>query len=211
MMAQMRTKVGVPYSDTVAEQDIRTIYNTGQVQNVRIFGQPEGDGVKVIVAVQTRTMLNEIQIDGATRISAKKLRKNLGVKLNTPLREEDLEKGRQKIVETDQAECLNDVDVTFHVEPIDATRGTARAVYTVNEGIKGSVAAVRFEGNAHFSDRVLRKQMKTRKKTILAFIDKSGRLDETQLQDDLQKIREFYQNHGYIAGGGSPILKQRNR
>src|SRR5438105_14737322 len=84
VLAQMRTKVGLPYSDVVAEDDIRTIYNTGQVQNVRIFGQPEGDGVKVIVAVQTRTMLNEIQIDGATRISPKKLRKNLGVKLNTP-------------------------------------------------------------------------------------------------------------------------------
>ena len=194
----MRTKVGLPYSDTVAEDDIRGLYNTGQFQNVRIYGQPEGDGVKVIVALQTRTMLNEIQIDGATRISPKKLRKNIGLKLNTPLREEDLEKGRQKILETYQAHGFNDIDVTFHVDPIDATRGTSRAVYTVNEGIKGSVSAVRFEGNAHFSDRVLRKQMKTRGKTILSFVDKSGRLDETQLQDDLQKIREFYQNHGYV-------------
>ena len=188
----------MPYSDTVAEDDIRGLYNTGQFQNVRIYGQPEGDGVKVIVALQTRTMLNEIQIDGATRISPKKLRKNIGLKLNTPLREEDLEKGRQKILETYQAHGFNDIDVTFHVDPIDATRGTSRAVYTVNEGIKGSVSAVRFEGNAHFSDRVLRKQMKTRGKTILSFVDKSGRLDETQLQDDLQKIREFYQNHGYV-------------
>jgi outer membrane protein insertion porin family len=113
ILAQMRTKVGLPYSDTVAENDIRALTNTGQVQNVRIFGQPEGDGVKVIVAVQTRTMLNEIQIDGATRISPKKLRKNLGVKLKTPLREEDLEKGRQKIMETYQAHgfqrCRGDV------------------------------------------------------------------------------------------------------
>ena len=209
VLAQVRTKIGLPFSDIVAEDDIRTLYNTGQFQNVRIFGQPEGDGVKVIVAVQTRTMLNEIQIDGATRISPKKLRKNLGVKLNTPLREEDLEKGRQKIVETYQAHGFNDVDVTVHVEPIDATRGTSRAVYTVNEGIKGSVTSVRFEGNAHFSDRVLRKQMKTRQKTIFAFVDKSGRLDETQLQDDLQKIREFYQNHGYVDVAVRDVRKER--
>jgi outer membrane protein insertion porin family len=205
----MRTKVGLPYSDTVAEEDIRAIYNTGQVQNVRIFGQPEGDGVKVIVAVQTRTMLNEIQIDGATRISPKKLRKNLGVKLNTPLREEDLEKGRQKIAETYQAHGFNDVEVTFRVEAIDAIRGTSRVIYTVNEGIKGSVSTVRFEGNTHFSDRVLRKQMKTRQKTIFSFVDKSGRLDETQLQDDLQKVREFYQNHGYIDVAVRDVTKQR--
>jgi len=209
VLAQVRTKIGLPFSDIVAEDDIRTLYNTGQFQNVRIFGQPEGDGVKVIVAVQTRTMLNEIQIDGATRISPKKLRKNLGVKLNTPLREEDLEKGRQKIVETYQAHGFNDVEVTVHVEPIDATRGTSRAVFTVNEGIKGSVTSVRFEGNAHFSDRVLRKQMKTRQKTIFAFVDKSGRLDETQLQDDLQKIREFYQNHGYVDVAVRDVRKER--
>src|SRR6266853_2027511 len=209
VLAQMRTKVGVPYSDTVAENDIRTLYSTGQVQTVRIFGQPEGEGVKVIVAVQTRTMLNEIQIDGATRISPKKLRKNLGVKLNTPLREEDLEKGRQKIAETYQAHGFNDVEVTFRVEAIDAVRGTSRAVYTVNEGIKGSVSTVRFEGNTHFSDRVLRKQMKTRQKTLFSFVDKSGRLDETQLQDDLQKVREFYQNHGYIDVAVRDVTKQR--
>ncbi len=209
ILAQMRTKVGLPYSDTVAETDIRALYNTGQVQNVRIFGQPEGDGVKVIVAVQTRTMLNEIQIDGATRISPKKLRKNLGVKLNTPLREEDLEKGREKIMETYQAHGFNDVEVTFRVEAIDAIRGTSRAVYTVNEGIKGSVSTVRFEGNTHFSDRVLRKQMKTKQKTLFSFVDKSGRLDETQLQDDLQKVREFYQNHGYIDVAVRDVTKQR--
>ena len=209
ILAQMRTKVGLPYSDTVAETDIRALYNTGQVQNVRIFGQPEGNGVKVIVAVQTRTMLNEIQIDGATRISPKKLRKNLGVKLNTPLREEDLEKGREKIMETYQAHGFNDVEVTFRVEAIDAIRGTSRAVYTVNEGIKGSVSTVRFEGNTHFSDRVLRKQMKTKQKTLFSFVDKSGRLDETQLQDDLQKVREFYQNHGYIDVAVRDVTKQR--
>src|SRR5438128_6386267 len=209
VLAQMRTKVGLPYSDVVAEEDIRALYNTGQVQNVRIFGQPEGDGVKVIVALQTRTMLNEIQIDGATRIGPKKLRKNLGVKLNTPLREEDLEKGRQKIVETYQAHGFNDVDVTVHVEPIDATRGTSRAVYTVNEGIKGAVDAVRIEGNAQFSDRALRQTMKTKAKTIIYFLDKSGRLDETQLQDDLQKIRELYQNHGYVDVAVRDVRKER--
>src|SRR5881227_102646 len=131
------------------------------------------------------------------------------MKLNTPLREEDLGKGRQKIVETYQAHGFNDVDVTVHIEPIDAIRGTSRAVYTVNEGIKGSVTSVRFEGNAHFSDRALRKQMKTRQKTIFAFVDKSGRLDETQLQDDLQKIREFYQNHGYIDVVVRDVRKER--
>jgi outer membrane protein insertion porin family len=198
VLAQMRTKIGQPYSDIVAEQDIRSIYNTGSVQNVRVFGEPEGDGMRVIVAIQTRSMLNEIQIDGATRISPKRLRKNLGVKLNTPVKEEDLEKGRQKIEDIYKSHGFNDVTVEVRIEAIDEKRGTSRAVYTVNEGIKGAISLIRFEGNAHFPDKILRKQMKTKKKSFISFIDKSGRLDETQLQEDLEKVREFYQNHGYI-------------
>jgi outer membrane protein insertion porin family len=198
VLAQMRTKVGRPYSEIVAEDDIRTIYATGHAENVRIFGQPQGDGVRVIVAIQTRTMLNEIQIDGATRIKPKKLRKDIGVKLNTPLKEEDLEKGREKLVEIYQAHGFTDIDVQFHVEPIDPTRGTSRVVYTIHEGVKGAISKIIFEGNTHFSQQALRKQMKTKGKTIISALDKSGRLDEAQLQADLEKVREFYQNHGYI-------------
>ena len=58
--------------------------------------------------------------------------------------------------------------------------------------------AIRFEGNTKFSDRVLRHQMKTKAKTLISFFDKSGRLDQAQLQQDLDSVREFYQNHGYI-------------
>ena len=209
VLAQMRTKVGRPYSELIAEDDIRTIYATGHVQNVRVFGQPQGDGVRVIVAIQTRTMLNEIQIDGATRIKPKKLRKDIGVKLNTPLKEEDLEKGREKIIEIYQARGFTDIDVQFHVEPIDATRGTSRVVYTVNEGIKGAISRILFEGNTHFSNQTLRKQMKTKGKTIISVFDKSGRLDETQLQEDVQKVREFYQNHGYIDMVVRDVRKER--
>jgi len=64
--------------------------------------------------------------------------------------------------------------------------------------VKGAIRSIRFRRHAHFSERVLRKQMKTRGKTLIAFLDKSGRLDETQLQQDLDSVKEFYQNHGYI-------------
>jgi len=40
--------------------------------------------------------------------------------------------------------------------------------------------------------------MKTRGKTPISFLDKSGRFDDVQLQQDIDKIREFYQDHGYI-------------
>lgn len=197
ILAQLRTAVGREYSDIVAEQDIRNLYQTGQVQNVRIFGQPQGNGVKVIVAVQTRALVNEIEIEGATRISAKALRKKIKLKVNAPVNEDALGTARQEIIDSYRAKGYNDVDVQYRIDTNEA-RGTSRVVYTINEGAKGTVSDIQFEGNRAFSDRVLRKQMKTKRKSLIAFIDKSGRLDEAQLQQDLDAVREWYQDHGYI-------------
>src|SRR5256886_8441636 len=209
ILAQIRTAVGQPYSDSTVEDDIRSLYKTGTIQNVRIFAQPEEDGVKGIVAVQTRQVLRELVIDGAQRVSAKKLRKEIGVKLNSPVNEDDLQKARQKIIDRYQSKGFTDITVDFRVEPIDESRGTARVIYTVNEGVRGAVKRIRFEGNEHFSEKILRKQMKTRGKTMVSFIDKSGRLDEVQLQQDLDAIKEYYQNHGYIDAEVQEIGRER--
>src|SRR6266481_6038249 len=209
ILAQMRTRVGQPYSNQVVENDIAALYKTGSIQNVRIFAQPEGDGVKVIVAVQTRAIMREIEIAGAERIKPKRLRKEIKLRLNQPVNEQQLEEARQKIIEVYQGRGYNDVSVQFRVDAIDEKRGTARVVFTVNEGAKGAVRAIHFEGNAHLSERVLRKQMKTRGRTPIYFMDKSGRLDEVQLEQDLDKLREFYQDHGYIDVEFKDVRKER--
>src|SRR4051794_25658871 len=211
ILAQMRTAVGQPYSDSTVEEDIRTLYKTGTVQNVRIFAQPEGDGVKVIVAVQTRPVVRELVIDGAHRVSAKKLRKEIAIKLNAPVNEDDLQKGRQKIIDIYQAKGFTDITVDFRTEPIDESKGTARVIYTVNEGTKGAVKLIEFEGNEHYSDRLLRKQMKTRGKSLVSFVDKSGRLDEAQFQQDLDSVRAFYQNKGYIDADVQELRRERKK
>ena len=209
ILAQMRTRVGQPYSNEVVEQDIAALYKTGSIQNVRIFAQPQGDGLRVIVAVQTRSILREIVIDGAERVKAQRLRKEIKLKLNQPVNEQQLEEARQKIIEVYQGRGFTDVSVQFRIDPIDEKRGTARVVYTVTEGVKGAVSRINFEGNTHFSEKVLRKQMKTRGKTPISFLDKSGRFDDVQLQQDLDKIREFYQDHGYIDVEIKDVRRER--
>src|SRR5438067_13054073 len=210
ILAQMRTRVGQPYSDQVVEQDVETLYKTGAILNARIFAEPEGNGVKVIVQVQTRSIVREIVIDGAERIKAKRLRKEIKLRLNHPINEEQLEEARQKIIEVYQAHGFTDVNVQFRVDPIDERRGTARVVFTVNEGAKGAVSQIRFEGNLQFSDCRLRNEVKTKRKTIVSFLDKSGRLDETQLQQDLDSIREWYQNHGFIDVEVKDVRRERS-
>lgn len=209
ILAQMRTKVGQPYSNEIVQGDIKALYKTGYIRNVRIFAQPEGDGVKVIVAVQTRAIIREIEITGADHVSPKRLRKEIKVRLNQAVDEQQLEDAREKIIETYQGRGYTDVSVQFRIDPIDEKRGTARIVFTVNEGAKGAISQIRFEGNEHINQRVLRKQMKTRGRTLIYFMDKTGRLDEVQLEQDLDKIREYYQDHGFIDVQIKDVRKER--
>src|SRR5256885_14658417 len=99
ILAQMRTKIGQPYSNEVVQEDIKTLYKTGYIRNVRIFAQPEGHGVKFIVAVQTRAIVRQIEITGAERVKPTRLRKEIKVKLNQAIDEQQLEEVRQKIIE----------------------------------------------------------------------------------------------------------------
>src|SRR4029453_4847880 len=73
ILAQNRTGGGQPYSKEVLEQEIAALYKTGSIQNVRIFAQPQGDGLKVIVAVHTRSILREIVIDGRSEENTSEL------------------------------------------------------------------------------------------------------------------------------------------
>ena len=51
--------------------------------------------------------------------------------------------------------------------------------------------------------------MKTKSKTLFSFIDKSGRLDETQLEQDLDAVSEWYQDHGYIDVEVKEVRRER--
>src|SRR6266403_3109270 len=140
ILAQMRTKVGQLYLNEIVQDDIKALYRTGYIRNVRIFAQPQGDGVKVIVAVQTQAIVREIEISGAERVKPKRLRKEIKLRLNQAVDEQQLEEARQKIIEVYQARGFTDVSVQFRVDPIDEKRGTSRVVFTVTEGVRGAVS-----------------------------------------------------------------------
>ena len=137
------------------------------------------------------------------------MRREIKIKMNTPASSRiRLWKARQKIIDLYRRFGYNDMSVEYRLDT-DESRGTARLIFTINEGEKGTVSRLRFEGNTAFSDRTLRHQMKTKGKTLISFLDKSGRLDETQFQEDLDKVREWYQNHGYVDVEIKEVRKDR--
>src|SRR3984885_9654887 len=196
ILSNMKTTVGQPYSEVTVEDDVRSLYATGLVTNVRIYGEPLPDGVKVIVVVQTRVTLTEVLIQGNQIVKAKRLRRELNLKTGTPLDEQALETARQKLVELYQKRGYPDTDVQYKVA-VNEDRGTASVTFAISEGQRSVVKTIRFVGNSVLSAKRLRKEMKTKENNPLGFFTGAGRLNNQQLDGDVQKLKELYQDNGY--------------
>ena len=195
ILANIRTTVGKPYSEPVVEEDIKSLYRTGALSNVRMFGEPSGSNIKVFIVVQGKSTVSEVVIDGGEIIKPTRIRKEITAKPGAVLNEDTLEADRQKIIELYQKRGYTDIGIQYKSEVDKA--GKARVTFVISEGAKTEVGDINFAGNTAFKKKEIIKVMKTRPKNLLAFFNKSGQLSATQLDEDLQKIKLLYQNAGY--------------
>lgn len=196
VLANLATKVGVPYSERTAEQDVRALYSTGGVSNVRLFAEPLGDGVRVTVLLQGRPVIEEVLIEGASQIPLNRVRKEVSVKPGDVVDEEKIEASRQKILTLYEERNYAEVDVQYRVQEIPGSN-RSRVIIAITEGPKLVVKRITFVGNDSIVARDLRKAMKTKPLDILTFFNKSGRLTPTQLEEDRASLRSYYQNRGF--------------
>lgn len=196
VLANLKTQVGDPYSERAAEEDVRALFATGDVANVRIFAEPEDDGVRVTVLLQGRPVVTEILIEGATEIGTPRLRRELTFKVGDRLSEEQVERSRQAMLELYQDRNFGGVEITSRIDTTERT-GDSRVIFTVNEGTKQVVRRIAFVGNDSVLASDLRRALKTRTRNLLSVFNKSGRLVPAQLQDDRDAIRNLYQNRGF--------------
>jgi outer membrane protein insertion porin family len=207
ILANMRTRVGRPYSQPIVEEDIRNLYNTGNISNVRIFGENTPDGVKVIVVIATKSQVTDVELQGVSRLKPGRVRKQITVKTGDTLSEAAIEADRQKILEYYrnqgiEAEVRSDIQANERL-------GTAKVVYTVVEGGKTTISEVNFEGNSALTTRELRKVAKTKARSIIHIFSQTGRLNSELLDQDSIAIREYYQNRGYIDVQVKPVRIDR--
>ena len=197
ILANMRTRVGRPYDERVVEEDIRNLYATGNVNNVRIFGEAKPDGVRVIVVIQSKAQLTEVEINGAAKLKPTRIRKEITSKPGDTLSEATIEADRQKIIDYYVGKGFTEVEVRTQLD-VNEKLGTARVTFTVVEGAKVEIHSVAFAGNSALSSKELKKVVKTKRKNLLSFITKSGRLNSEALDADVAAIRDLYMSRGYI-------------
>lgn len=197
LMAHMRTRVGQPFSEQVVEEDIRNLYATGNIVNVRIYADVVDKGVKVIVVLQAKAVVSSLEVVGSKEFKASRLLDKVQTKVGDVASEASLEADRQKILEYYRGKGFTDVGVTYKLVTNDQL-GTSRVTFEVNEGQKSAIKVVRFEGNTQIKSSELQKVIKTKKYIPLwSAVMKTGRVADDQLGDDAVAIREYYQGKGF--------------
>ncbi len=89
----------------------------------------------------------------------------------------------------------------------DVKEGLGTLVLDVKPHSKVYIEDIRFTGNKEVPAKTLRKQMETKDWGIFSFITESGVLKREVLNKDVEKIRAYYQDHGFLkAQVGEPVI-----
>jgi outer membrane protein insertion porin family len=197
IQANIRIKVGDSYSVSATDDDVHTLMSTGYFAEVRVQAERTDGGVKLIYVVQGKQVLTDIRFEGNRRYSTKKLLKKVTSKIGEPLDEYKLFRDAQEVQKTYEKAGYQQTKVETVIVP-NENLGRAVVTFKVTEAPKVKVVDVEFVGAQAFSQRRLRKTIKTRRSWMFSWLTGSGKLKEEQFQEDKEKLKEFYWNEGYI-------------
>ncbi|MBI3849474.1 MAG: outer membrane protein assembly factor BamA [Verrucomicrobia bacterium] len=195
--SNIRVKEGDPYLRTSVDDDVRNLYTTGYFYNIRVADKIESDGVVLTYILQGKPRLTAIKFEGNKKYSNEKLKKKLTSKEGEPLDERKLFVDSQEIQKMYQKAGYPRTEVKA-VPSIDEATGRGTATFQIKESRKVKIKAVAFEGAQAFTQKKLRKQIKTRKHWMFSWITGSGVFKDEQFEDDKEKLAEFYRKEGYI-------------
>jgi len=188
-------KVGDTLNERNARDAIQALFKTGFFQDVRL----ERSGNILIVHVTERPSIDSIKITGTKEIDEKTLLKSLkelglaeGRVFNTSL----LDKTEQELKRQYFSLGRYSVAVKTTVTPLARNRVDIRI--DVSEGEVAKIRGINIVGNHVFDDDTLLKTFTLSTPTLFSFLTKHDQYSKQQLAADLESLRNFYQNQGYL-------------
>jgi len=197
----MSIRVGMPYSAARLDDDVRSLYSSGLVDDVRFFAEGVGSGVRVIAEVKTRGEIVGVGFVGNTKFSERKLANVTKLEAGGVMTDSSILTARRNIQDHYRGFGYADVTVTHRVQP--AAAGASELIFVIDEGARAEVRKIRFEGNTSIQSHVLRNEMKTKQKGWFSFFTKSGRIDVEKLDEDVDRVLDYYRNRGYLRVSAS--------
>jgi outer membrane protein insertion porin family len=199
ILNQMKSSKGAPLLQDDINEDLKRLYRTGYFKDIRIEVEEEAEGFRLIVQVDEKPVIRQIQLDGLTSFKEDDLRKELKILEGQILDERALKEGVDAIKKKYRSKGFRFVEVESEVN-VNAKTKEATIQIHILEGQKYKIKDIRFEGVTAFKLKKLHKLMKTKKDKLWT----SGVFNEENFQKDLDRIQLYYQQEGYLDAKVSP-------
>lgn len=197
LRSYISTRSGEAYRSEKVDNDIKSLYESGLVDDVRVLAEPSGESLKVIYEVTTRGTVVAVGFVGNSVFSDQKLAKETKLKVGGALSDEAILSARRNLETYYRGYGYPDVGISHRTQPSESGQGLD-LIFVIEEGGKNEIREIRFEGNNTYDSRTLRKQMKVKEKGWFSWISKSGRFEVDQLDSDVEAVLDYYRTRGYL-------------
>ncbi|MGA2693282.1 MAG: outer membrane protein assembly factor BamA [Opitutaceae bacterium] len=196
--ANIQVREGGDLDETMLDRDIRALYKTGLFEFIEIKREAvNARTFNLVIEVTPKYRILAIKYEGNKQIKTRKLEKEIKSAPNTSLDERQVKEDSEKLKEYYQKEGFNQVSISYTISR-DRGTGLGTITFKIREGKKVKILAINFSGNAHIKAKALRGVMETKKWWIFSWLMDTGRFKDDDFQDDLDKLRDYYREHGYL-------------
>ena len=193
---------GEPYDAAAIQRNFLNLWQTGLFDDIRVETDRGDTGVVVRVIVKERARIGSVEYRGNKELNQTKVqealdRDKIDLHVGNTIEQTLVKRAAESIKRAYTDSGFEGVTVDTLTEDLGAP-GEKKIVFIINEGIKAKVASLDFVGNARFSDARLRSQMsEVKKHNLITWIRKKNLYTPSKLDEDLERVKNFYQDHGY--------------
>ncbi|QFU23672.1 outer membrane protein assembly factor BamA [Shewanella eurypsychrophilus] len=188
-------KVGDTVDELKLQQAIKSLYASTNFEHIEV----SRDGDVLVVTVKERPTISSVTFDGNKDIKDEQLQESLdgsGVKVGESL-DRTMLSGIEKSLQ-DFYYGVGKYGAKVEAQVVDLPRNRVELQFTFTEGLAAEIKQINVVGNEVFTDAELIGMLEL--KDYVAWWDLFGerRYQKQKLQADLETVKTFYHNRGYI-------------
>ena len=177
--------------------DLKAVYSMGYFEDVRIESESTSKGKMIFFKVKEKPTIRKIIIKGnSSRFDDEKIKENLNIKTGSILNIFKVQKNVKLIEELYKEKNYHNVEVDY--KTVELKNNQADLTFIIEEGEKVRIKKIIFIGNKAYTEKKLKKILKSSEKGFFSWLTSSGDLKREDLNEDVARLEAFYHNNGYI-------------
>ena len=188
-------KVGDRVDGTLTAEAVRALFKTGFFHDVRL----EREGETLVVSVVERPSIGSIEFVGNDDIKTENLvdaLSQIGFAQGRVFNRSVLDQVEQELHRTYFAAGRYGAEIASTVTPLERNRVGVRI--DISEGAVAKIRRINVVGNSEFDDDTLLDEFKLSTSGMFSFLTQSDRYSKSKLAADLETLRAFYLDQGFI-------------